>query len=969
MIKSKTVYVLGTLIAIISAVKARGSRIQTLRNQAGYDTMASEMFDMAEYVDNFLRNFLKIDVSSDKSPLTTKFKLSNFEYSIIYINSFKEDNQLGNYQSCKLLNYSYINYVFLDNDDYDDAFSKGMVNPKDDNSSYPFFTYYQDLMFFKYLSFCLCLPPKLTELPLNRTFIDIKNDPFKKYLNYPESSYIVNIYNITHIEEERKSNSIAEYAKITILVLSIFLIMLSIIIMLIPSYEFFLKIKRNYYATLKNLRLCCTKINTYFKEHRKTNSFSSSSIETNNEEYIGEIVKKGSNENNHNSKPQNYSTFLITKNLDSGEKHPQLSRIIEEEESVSSFPRTSMKKGCCEKFYDFLKFTYDFKENMKRIMKPSSIVVDDRSSEFQINDNDFMFINGIRALLMFSFLMTTVFWYSLECPLSFFNKSDSFKLFNKHYMLLPIMYWLTWSIIIPCSINSFVMAYKFLSFHEKYYSIYKNACISKFMSNGNNESSRNSSDSFKQVDIPKLSELLIHFKIFLRFFAMQFYRYLTFIILFYLVYCLDWIVGYNQNGPYLYLYNDMKKIAIENQLSIFLVYENLLVNFFSKDSSSRHATIYFCFFQFLNEIYFCLYAIIVLSLYQCKKILMLVILLSLYLASLVGRSVMIQLDDLYLRSVIGFDIKNTHPLYYLSILHLGIIFGIIMFEYNKSQISNHDLENDDFVDMIYKENNSVEMIDQSSINEFKTIKPTPLESNEVTKKPKKKKNLVICIEKDKSNRTSDKFDKATKKSKISSGKSPKGSTKKSKNSKFTDSLKIHNFIRKYFVDKSNRYLIQIVFGVLTTILIACIAIDCKLFLVRIDELFDRSGFEFNLKLYYPLEIETLILLMFFLIFKFVILKKSIFSTILEKKSWIIFSRCSIIMYFLAPPTINVLLLNLSGFLKFEIFSIILIFLTSLLLLLLFAIIILLLVDLPLKLAFRRIVRSCFLSSASPVNSM
>lgn len=925
-------------------------------------------FFTSEYVESFLNNFFNLKVANKKSTSSLDFtyKLSDEELAIIYINSFKEDNLLGNYESCKLFDYSYIYFVYLDLNDYNDAVNKNLAINLNDIRSYNLYSYYQELMFYNYISFSMCLPSIINDFSfLNRTTIEAKDDPFRKYFQRRQTSYFVNIYNITNIEQTRNSQMNGELLATIILWMLIFSFSFSLVISLISSYRDLTNAYINFikaFSSFTRCIICCSKKKSKSKPERDNGS-ESSLIE---EEYMGEISKRKLSENNtlkcsfieQSLNRSNLSSQNLRKSIieaETSNEHLHLASIeeLQDEYKSISINFDNSQKYFLELMFEYLKFVYDLKENFCRITSSHNPVSDSWTADHYVNDNDFRFINGIRGILVLSLLFSLVLWYTLETPNSLLNREDSTEIFLQHSKFLCAIYWAAWSIIINTSVNSFLLGFKFLTFYEKYYAVYRSKYATASTPNSSGESLR-SSDSSKRNDLGLKINTIISFKIVFRFICLQSYQYLVYIFIFYFIYSIDWIFTSNQAGPFLYLYEEQKNAAMDNQLSFLFGYANFLVNFaLEQEDEMKRLVYYFFLIIFLNEIYFTIYGMILLILYRMKKLIMLLVILSLYIGSIIFRTIYLDIKSLYLKTVIGFDILNTSPIIFLSVFHLGLFFGIIMYEYYKSQINDHDEEKDEFVDYLVNENVEEITLPENNHPGYLTMKMHVRKTYEsFPSKDNKKKNDYNSSKALTSDKTKSKSSKPM----------GKASSKHSKKNKKSDTQKIHSFIKKYFVDKKNRYIMMIPLGMLTTLLIACIFIDSNQFLVRVEEMFNRSEFVFEFKAYWFFELEILELLMFLIIFKNIIFKKSMLSSFLEKKTWIILSRCSSIIKYLAIPITNVILFNSSNMINFNFYCAILILFTVIFLLSIMSITILLLIDIPLKLTLRKIINQAFESS-------
>jgi hypothetical protein len=114
-----------------------------------------------------------------------------------------------------------------------------------------------------------------------------------------------------------------------------------------------------------------------------------------------------------------------------------------------------------------------------------------------------------------------------------------------------------------------------------------------------------------------------------------------------------------------------------------------------------------------------------------------------------------------------------------------------------------------------------------------------------------------------------------------------------------------------------------------------------------------SDLDLSAKIYVSLEIDLLIISFSLLLFKFVVLNKTIIASFLEHKAWIPISRSFSVIIYLQVPLIYFVVLNVNSAMKFSLVRVLLLCFSMVLFVYIVALLTMIFVSVPLKVGIKK----------------
>jgi hypothetical protein len=620
----------------------------------------------------FLENFFDYDINA-----TTGCDIWN--YTQIYQYSFMMDNTLGDYSSClKDDDTWYFFFVLIPNDTLtQDSFKINL----DEGFSY----YFKDLLYTQNYIFSMCVPTCIV---------------------YFKDSFKTNPFNLTH--DEGKSFLMKSYNAQQIyilyydkdLIINYFMfgvyysfLGISLFFALFPNLESLKYLGR----FIKEIFCCCF----YLNKKKKKIAFINGEINQDYSKGLSQIqdsnlkneIRKMKNMeeqdlhnsfdrdryyntededinlNNQSDQFNDVSQFPVRRNLQiSVDNDTKMeSDLIFQPTSIPESGNSSNNKNY-RKIYKVIASIFSLTKNIKRIFKATNQKNKIHSS--YINDDSLAFLNGCKAINLFCLTYCSIFWIFIESPNTKYDKLIKVDILTQNNFTLPIVYYLYWSIYLTFAFNGFSFGYKFLSHMN-----------SRHM----DSETDNSRDNFK-LTIKKV----------LSFVLPLFFKYVLYIFLIFNVYNIQYLINLGSSksakdypgygtGPLFYIYKEISNYTLEH-LQYFLM---LYANFKMDDTKLTKTSIYVFFFVFINETQYFFISLIMLLIYYYKKNLGLIILILAYIVSMVLRAIYVVFGDMkiigtygYVRDFFGIEIYSFRFFYGLPVYFVGVIFGVLYFEYN-----------------------------------------------------------------------------------------------------------------------------------------------------------------------------------------------------------------------------------------------------------------------------------------------
>ena len=303
---------------------------------------------------------------------------------------------------------------------------------------------------------------------------------------------------------------------------------------------------------------------------------------------------------------------------------------------------------------------FDFKKSISRLIKHNH---NKRSvhSKF-INDDSLGFVNGLKCIIMLFMILSCFSWQTILSPFTFSSKKGdlfSSQKFAMQYMNFVIFYYLDYFFGLYFALHGFVLAYKFLFY--------------KF---------RNTT----QYSINSKSFIFI---------VKQLYLYIVYIFFFFLIANLDKIFYYGRNieykhGPLLFIYRQTSQKYIDSSAWFIIPIINFL--FTSYETILSGSQSHYFMFKFINEIQYFVVSLFILNIYHNyrKKYLVFVFIIGVYFFAFFIKIILyLSLSgDKTMKFLLGFDVFEWKFESGFSIYYIGVLFGILYFEYNSLDISN-----------------------------------------------------------------------------------------------------------------------------------------------------------------------------------------------------------------------------------------------------------------------------------------
>ncbi len=335
---------------------------------------------------------------------------------------------------------------------------------------------------------------------------------------------------------------------------------------------------------------------------------------------------------------ESISIYIINKNNDSIPKES-----IEKRLDSSRFMR----------YLNILSNTFDIKKSVNRFIKMNQYK-GKITSKF-VNDNSLGFFNGIKSILLCLMIMNSIGWQSVYSPItiSLINrKLTTFQTIISDFKAYSILYYFYFAYGIYWCVHGFVLAYKFL-----FYIIMR-------------EESKNES-TIKLVTV---------------FILRNSYIYFIYVFFFFITTNLD-IFLYGRKyriGPLLFIFRQTCMNTLkEKHFFLFPVINFLIHDYpFLADGSQSFSF----FFLFVNEIQYYLVSIVILLIYRSKrnKKSGAFILFVIYASCLFLKTMIYAMDhtEKMMNSILGFDFFYWRFYYGYTTYLIGVIFGILFFEFN-----------------------------------------------------------------------------------------------------------------------------------------------------------------------------------------------------------------------------------------------------------------------------------------------
>lgn len=772
--------------------------------------------------------------------------LSSEDYEFIYDSSFKYKNNLGNYKLCNKTSFSFYVLYYLDYDDFYSASSKNQILAISDNKSYPLFSYYEDLIFFNYQIISLCLPNNLN-IPNNRTIL--KDDPFYKFFEFEFSyNYYLNAYNIT--EYLQKDNHIVKELSTIMVFIMILLGLFSIILTILPSYEVFYKKLILFKGFIKKYLYCVKKKNVNQKERK----------EREENEKDNEKIDNGLN-----------FSFTSRESVSSSEKYENW--------------ENSIFKSLYLNLSDWFSITLNF----KRLTYSDSQLDEEQISKY-VNDTDFFFVNGIKSIFTILLIVSLSFWFYLQSPYIHMNKDKMIELIKENSIILPIIYWSKISIYPLTCLNAFVFSNKFLCYYNKYYLIFKS--------------------KQRKIKQKRINLIIINILIYSKYIFDKLFLYILFIFYFFISLSLPNIVLSNSNPPFSFIINEIISHSKEFWISLFN--GQAIFNIILSDNTSYIQKISIFYFQilFLNEIFLSIIFSLILILYQIKKIIGLVVIVLFYFTSVVIGIFILNNSKIYLKFLVSSDNTSCNIFYYLGPYIIGILAGILRYEYIMCQIDiGFDDEIDESLKLIVEENN-----DKSELDDISNSNTYTNNTNTYINNPQNYK---------------------------------------------TD-YKIRNFIKNNLLNRTKKdVILHILFSIYFQFFVICLFIDVFVFLIRSSQLFNRVGLQQGLMIYWYFEKDIICIFLIIILFKYMIFNRTSLNSLFERKEWNIISRLYYSILFLMPSCLLLTYLSNTDLLIFVWNSIIYLMFSIIVTLIVISTVFFIVLIIPLKLMFKSISKRIF----------
>ncbi len=325
------------------------------------------------------------------------------------------------------------------------------------------------------------------------------------------------------------------------------------------------------------------------------------------------------------------------------------------------------KSNNFQKVYALLSSIFSITLNVKRIFKPTN--KKNKTSSSYINDNSIAFINGLKGFNLICLTYCSIFWIFIESPNTYTDYIKKEYIFSQSLFILPLLYYLYWSIYLTFAYNGFTFGYKFLC-HM----------------NMRTEQTIDDSESRYGNSVGRVIKSALSFVI------PQFFRYPLFFFLLFNVSNIDSVINlgltsnsWGGSGPLFFIYKEISSYTLSKIEDFFLLY----ANFKMQDTKLTKTSIYVFFFVFINEMQYFFILLLILMIYYHKNNLGYAILIISYLASISLRAIYLIFEEpknigAYgdIRDFFGFEIYSFHFFYGLPVYILGVLFGILYYEYN-----------------------------------------------------------------------------------------------------------------------------------------------------------------------------------------------------------------------------------------------------------------------------------------------
>ncbi len=329
----------------------------------------------------------------------------------------------------------------------------------------------------------------------------------------------------------------------------------------------------------------------------------------------------------------------------------------------------NIKSNRFQKVYSLLSSIFSLTLNVKRIFKPTN--KKNKTSSSYINDNSIAFINGLKGFNLICLTYCSIFWIFIESPNTYTDFLKKEYIFSQSVFILPLLYYLYWSIYLTFAYNGFTFGYKFL-------------CHMNMRTE--HPSENNDSPYIYNSSIARFIKSALSFVI------PQFFRYPLYFFLLFNVSNIDSVInlGFTSNsglgsGPLFYIYKEISSYTL-SKIEYFLL---LYANFKMQDTKLTKTSIYVFFFVFINEMQYFFILLLILMIYYYKNNLGYTILIISYFSAISLRAIYLIFEEpknigAYgdIRDFFGFEIYSFHFFYGLPVYILGVLFGILYYEYN-----------------------------------------------------------------------------------------------------------------------------------------------------------------------------------------------------------------------------------------------------------------------------------------------
>jgi hypothetical protein len=560
-----------------------------------------------------------------------KVKISKSDCKIInyirniYINSFQITNYLGDYYSCSKHNMIFYYFLLYKSELTPDLINKNLAD------------IYPSLIYEDYYAFAMCLP---SCLELDNYFVI--NQMFNNH------TYSLLYYNITN-KTDTLYNQMSFTELFIIISILLFFLFLSLFFAFFPKYSHF----KNWLRLFK-YTICCTK-------ERKYSQFEVP-IEDDREE-VNQIENTLSSYGKIIEKEEIKQQAIVDMEEEKSEKIVNDNKIGRDSLVLEAIDVG--KSGIYEKISN----VFNLNKSIKRLFENNQFV-NKINSKF-VNDNSVGFVNGLKAINMLVMILNVVCWQLFLLPTTKSTLDHNYiSSPDKIFFQIVILYYMYFSFCVYWCLNGFLLGYKFL-FHLKTRKIIENYTMKKATEKGKTD---------RNHEIWKMFTFVFQ----------QFYLYLLFIFMFILTLNLEKFVYIlnqkNRAGTLLFFYSEISE-KLREQLQYFLIpLLNFLVGnvFEFKEGSSI-----FFFYSFINEMQAFLISIIILFIYSKKRndSNILVIVFLIYIFSLVIKILTYSIEERNYKDLVGIDAYFWKLTSAFSIYYIGVVMGLLFFEYNSGGIS------------------------------------------------------------------------------------------------------------------------------------------------------------------------------------------------------------------------------------------------------------------------------------------